>query len=214
MPEARTVIRLILARHGETAWNAERRYQGQADVPLGETGRRQAAALAQRLAQEEELHALYASDLQRAWETATVIAQPHGLPVRSEPRLREIDFGAWDGLTYSEIGQRYPQPLAAWEADPLSAGPPGGENLSRVTARVRAALDDVARDHQDQTVLLVAHGGSLQALLCLALGLVPRARWQFRLDAASLSELRLYEEDAVLACLNDTCHLAMVDDEK
>jgi broad specificity phosphatase PhoE len=232
---------LILARHGETAWNAERRYQGQADVPLNETGRRQAAALAQHLA-AEGVHAIYASDLQRAWETATVIAEPHGLPVRSEPRLREIDFGAWDGLTYSEIGQRYPKALAAWEANPLSAGPPGGENLSRVTARVRAALDDVARAakkqlfgktqnpvlavsrkmkdtagvlgaHQDQTVLLVAHGGSLQVLLCLALGLVPRARWQFRLDAASLSELRLYEEDAVLVRLNDTCHLAAVDDE-
>jgi len=234
------VIRLILARHGETAWNAEGRYQGQADVPLNETGRRQAAALAQRLA-AEGVHAIYASDLQRAWETATTIAEPHGLPVRPEPRLREIDFGAWDGLTYSEIGQRYPKALAAWEANPLSAGPPGGENLSRVTARVRAALDDFASAakkqlfgktqnpcgvlhftrnsedgvlgaHQDQTVLLVAHGGSLQVLLCLALGLVPRARWQFRLDAASLSELRLYEEDAVLARLNDACHLA-VDDE-
>jgi alpha-ribazole phosphatase len=206
------VVRLILARHGETAWNAEGRYQGQADTVLNEMGRQQAAALRQRLA-GEEIHAVYASDLQRAWKTAAVIAKPHGLPVRSDPRLREIDFGAWDGLTYDEIGQRYPQALAAWKADPLSAGPPEGENLSQVTTRVQTALDDIVRVHQDQTVLLVAHGGSLQVLLCLALGLVPRARWQFYLGAASLSELRLYEDGAVLVHLNDSCHLAVVDDE-
>jgi len=195
------VIRLILARHGETAWNAERRYQGQADVPLSEKGRRQAAALGQRLS-GEELHAIYASDLQRAWDTAEIVAQPHPLAVRCEPRLREIDFGAWDGLTRAEIERRYPQALAAWEADPLSAGPPGGENLGRVSARVQAALGDLVHAHQEQTVLLVAHGGSLQVLLCLALGLVPRARWQFRLSAASLSELLLYEDGAVLSMLN------------
>ena len=206
------MVRLILARHGETAWNAEGRYQGQADVPLDEMGRRQAAALAQRLG-GEELDAIYASDLQRAWKTAEIVAKPHHLAVYCEPRLREIHFGAWDGLTYGEIEQRYPQALSAWEADPLSAGPPGGENLRRVTARVQAALDDIAGVHQDQTVLLIAHGGSLQVLLCLALGLIPRARWQFHLDAASLSELRLYEEGAVLVRLNDACHLAALGNE-
>lgn len=203
------MVRLILVRHGATAWNAEERYQGQADVPLGEIGRRQAVALGRRLARKE-IDAIYASDLQRAWETATVIAARHDLPVCSEPRLREIDFGAWEGLTYGEIRQRTPQALAAWEADPQSVTPPGGESLGQVAARVQAVLDDVARTHRGQTVLLVAHGGSLQVLLCLALGLVPQARWQFRLSAASLSELCLYEDGAVLTRLNDSCHLAAV----
>jgi len=204
------VIRLILVRHGATAWNSEERYQGQSDQPLDEMGQQQAAALAQRLAQEE-IHAIYASDLKRAWDTATVIAEPHDVPVQAEPRLREIDFGAWDGLTYGEIEQRYSQALAAWKANPLKIAPVEGENLGQVSGRVRAFLADTLRDRQEQTVLLVAHGGSLQVLLCLTLGLVPRARWQFRLSAASLSELHLYEDGAVLTRLNDRSHLDALD---
>ncbi len=204
-------MRLLLVRHGETDWNAEGRYQGQSDVPLSAIGQQQAMALARRLAREE-IHALYASDLQRAWQTAEVIAAPHGLPVRPEPRLREIDFGAWEGLTFDEIRQRHPQALAAWEADPLGVAPPGGESLAQVVARVGQVLDDIARSCQDRTVLFVAHGGLLQVLLCLALGLAPRARWQFRLDPGSLSELSLYAEGAVLIRLNDTHHLEVADD--
>ena len=201
------MVRLILARHGETAWNAQKRYQGQADVELSETGRRQAASLARRLAQEE-IHAIAASDLQRAWETAQAIAAPHGLSVRAEPRLREINFGDWEGLTYGEIQKRDPQALAAWEADPFHVPPPGGETLAQVAARVQSALDDVTRSHQDQTVLLVAHGGPLRILLCLALGLAPRTQWQFRLDTAAISELEIYDGGAILNYLNDTKHLA------
>ncbi len=125
-----------------------------------------------------------------------------------------MDFGAWDGLTHGEIEQRYPQALAAWKANPLNIALPEGENLGQVSTRVRAALKDIIRDHQDQTVLLAAHGGSLQVLLCMTLGLVPRARWQFRLSAASLSELCLYKDGAVLTCLNDCSHLVAVDDER
>lgn len=201
------MVRLILVRHGETAWNAQGRYQGQTDVPLSEAGKQQAAALGCRLAREE-IHAVYASNLRRAWETATCIATPHGLPVRAEPRLREVSFGAWEGLTYGEIQERYPQALAAWEAGPLNVAPPCGETLAQVAERVRSALHDVTCAHGEQTVLLVAHGGSLQALLCLALGLAPEARWQFRLDVASLSKLYLYDESAMLMCLNDAHHLA------
>jgi len=199
------VVRLILVRHGETEWNAEGRYQGWTDVPLNETGKRQAVALGRRLARED-IHAIYASDLRRAWETAMIIAAPHGLPVRSERRLREIDFGIWEGLTYSEIKQRHPQILTAWEADPLSVVLPGGESLGQVSTRIQATLKDIAQAHQDQTVLLVAHGGSLQVLLCLALGLVPQARWQFLLEAACLTELCFHEEGAVLVRLNGGYH--------
>jgi alpha-ribazole phosphatase len=204
------MVRLILARHGETAWNAQARYQGQADVELNEAGRRQAAALARRLARlaKGEIHAIYASDLQRAWKTAQAIAAPHSLPMRAEPRLREMSFGDWEGLTYGEIQERDPQTLAAWEADPLHVSPPGGETLAQVAARVQSALDDVTRSHQDQTVLLVAHGGPLRVLICLALGLDPRTHWQFRLDTAAISELEIYEAGAILNYLNDTEHLA------
>jgi alpha-ribazole phosphatase len=196
----------LLARHGETAYNAQARYQGQTDLRLSRVGRRQAAALASRLA-HEGIHAVYASDLRRASETAATIAAPHRLPVRGEPRLREMAFGAWEGLTHAEIGERDPQALAAWQADPLGSVPPGGESLTQMAARVRSAFDSIIALHPEQTVLLVAHGGPLRVLLCLALGLPCQAHWRFRLDAASVSELCVCEGDASLIRLNDTACL-------
>ncbi len=200
---------LILVRHGETIWNAERRFQGAQDVPLSPRGEAQARALAARLA-GESIQRIYSSDLQRAHVTATLIAEPHGLPVQIEPRLREISFGAWEGMTYEGIHMRYPEGLAWWEADPMNAAPPGGETLAQLQERVESLLAELAALPADETALLVGHGGSLQVLLCVALGLVPRARWQFRLDPGSLSELGLYPAGAILTSLNDRHHLACV----
>jgi len=200
------VVRLLLIRHGATDWTAQGRFQGQTDVPLNAAGRRQVAALAQRL-RAEPLQALYASDLQRAWETAQAIAAPQGMGVQAEPRLREIGFGAWEGYTYAELQQRHPAALAAWEHDPLHSAPPGGETLLQITARVQAAYTAILTAHAEHTVGLVAHGGPLQLLLCLALGVSPRAYWQFALAPASLSELCVYTHGAILTHLNDTHHM-------
>ena len=200
------MVRLLLIRHAATAWTAQGRFQGQTDIPLSPHGRRQATALAQRL-MAETLHMLYASDLQRAWETAQTIAAPHALHVHAEPRLREMAFGRWEGLTYAEMQQQDAQSLAAWEHDQLHSAPPGGETLLQMTERVRAAYVDMLAAGQDKTVGLVAHGGPLQLLLCLALGLPPQAYWQVAVSPASLSELCVYEQGAILTCLNDTHHL-------
>jgi alpha-ribazole phosphatase len=200
------LTRLLLVRHGQTGWNAERRFQGQSDRPLNPRGRWQAEWLRQRLA-AEALEAIYASDLQRAWDTAEAIAEPHDLAVRSEPRLREMHFGQWEGLTYAEIRKQDRQALDSWEADPLSVAPPGGESVGQLAARVQAALDGIVGAHADGTVLLVAHGGALQVLLCLAFGLSPHRYWQFRLDPAGLSELYIYTVGPILTLLNDTHHL-------
>jgi len=202
-----TLLRLLLARHGETIWNAQHRYQGQTDVPLNEMGKQQAEALGRRLA-GEQIDVIYASDLGRAWETAQAIAKPHKLDVQPEPRLREMDFGEWEGLTFAEIERNYPDELSAWLEDPQRAAPAGGEPGTHFSARVRAVLDALVVAHQGQTVIVAAHGGSLRALLCLALGLSPGAQWRFRLGQASLSELFVYEEVTVLALLNDRCHLS------
>jgi len=200
------MVKLILVRHGRTEWNAEGRFQGQSDVPLNAAGRRQAAALSRRLSREP-VTAVYASDLQRAHETALCIAAAHGLGVYSEPRLREMSFGAWEGLTFDEIERRDPPGLAAWQADPLNVAPPGGETLAQLAARVEAALNEIVQTHRDETALLAAHGGSLQALLCLAFGMSLQRYWQFRLDLAAVSELYVYPEGAILTLLNDTAHL-------
>ncbi len=205
------MVRLLLVRHGETAWNAAGRFQGHTDVPLNATGKRQAVALT-RLMAVETVHALYVSDLQRAWESARMIAAPLGLTAQPEPRLREMAFGRWEGLHYTEIQHSDAQALAAWQADPMQVAPPGGETLTQVTDRVRAALDRIAGSCQEHTAVLVAHSGPLRVLLCLALGLPSQSHWQFSVAPGSLSELYLYEQGATLTRLNHTHHLNEADD--
>ena len=179
---------------------------GQEDVLLDETGQRQAAALGLRLA-GETLTAIYASDLKRAWQTASTIALHHTCPLIPEPRLREMDFGTWQGLTYDEIQEKDRQNLEAWEADRLLNSPPGGESLNQFSSRVEAVFKAIMHTHTDETVLLVAHGGTLKILLCLVLGLPPQRYWQIQLSAASLSEIWVFSEGGSLNLLNDTCHL-------
>lgn len=199
-------MRLILVRHGETDWNAAKRYQGQADVPLNRTGRRQAAALARRLA-GESIHALYTSDLARAAATARAIGRPHGLSPCAVPRLREMDFGAWEGLTYAQIQERDGAALDAWTADPLGFAPPEGESLARLADRVDSFWEALMSRHPSGTVVVVAHGGPLRVLLCRVLGLPPEAHWRWGLDVAALVELRGDGEGMALMRLNDISHL-------
>ena len=208
------MITIWLVRHGQTAWNANGRFMGQTDIPLDETGLRQAEAVARRL-RDRRPDAIYASDLQRAWQTAEAIqaaiagaAHPAPPPeLIPEPRLREMYFGEWQGLVYDQIQARYPAALAAWEADMLRSAPTGGETLIQLAGRVQAVYAEVAAAHPDGSVVLVAHGGALQALLCLALGLPVDRFWQLDLKNTSISELHLYPAGAILHRFNDTCHL-------
>jgi alpha-ribazole phosphatase len=202
------MMRLILVQHAQTSWNVEGRYQGHTDIPLNEHGQRQAARLGPRLA-NEAIRTAYASDLRRASETAAGIADGRDLIVRAEPRLRELSFGAWEGMTYAQIRTAHSSALTAWEADPEGCAPPGGESLTDLAARLRSFLDELRRcdANAKDAVLVVGHRGSLRLLLCLALGLPLRSLWRFRLDAASISELELHEDTAVLKLFNDTHHL-------
>jgi alpha-ribazole phosphatase len=196
-------MRFLLAPHGETEWNAQGRFQGHGDPPLNERGRRQAHFLQQRLA-DESLQAILASDLRRALETADILAAPHGLRVQAEPRLRELHFGDWEGLTYAEIQQTAGNALANWENDPLQARPPNGENLTGLAQRLQAFLADLGVHAPESTILLVAHRGSLRVLLCLLLGRPVERHWEYRLDLASVSEVKLVAGRAELIRLNET----------
>ena len=202
------MTRLILVRHGETDLNTENRMQGQSDPPLNARGRAQAEAVGRRLA-GEALQVAIASDLQRAWETATIITAGSSVSLSAEPRLREMSFGDWEGLTYEQIQARDPDVLARWGADVLGFTPPGGENLRQFAKRVGPVLEALIQEHEDETLLLVAHGGSLQLLIALALGLSPEKYWQFYLSPGSVSEVSLYPEGAIVNLLNDTCHLEL-----
>ena len=195
-------MKLILIRHGQTYWNLTQRFQGQSDTPLNTVGKNQAKALAERLS-DLSFDIVYTSDLQRAIETANIIRKP----AYPDPRLREVNFGDWEGLTYDEIKDKHPAALNAWENDIYKNAPPNGETLEQLSARVQSMLDELHTKHSDRTVLIVAHGGVLQTLICLALNLKPTMYWQFHLSTASLSEIAFYPAGAILNLLNDTSHL-------
>src|SRR4051812_14816487 len=149
---------ILLARHGETDWNREGRFQGWADPPLNALGREQAAALARTLA-AERIDAVYSSDLARARETAEIVAAPHGARVAVDPALREIDVGSWSGLTLTEIEERFP-----------GAEHHDGEPREAHQARIVAAVDRIVQAHPGDRILIVSHGGSLRALRRHCLG--------------------------------------------
>lgn len=197
---------LYLIRHGETAWNADGRFQGQQNTPLNEAGRTQARITARALA-DQHFDALYTSDLARAAQTAELIAAPHGLPSCPDDRLREVSFGEWEGLALPEIAVRWPELIAAWRADLLRTRPPGGETLEELQTRINAAVRDIHRRLPDGHVAIVAHGGSLRAIVTLALGADLSMFRRLRLDNCSLSMVKVDSEQCSLVLLNDICHL-------
>ena len=199
-------LRILLVRHGETALTAEHRFQGSSDEGLNTRGQQQAAALANRLA-DEPLAAIYSSALTRARQTASAIAEAHALLVITDERLGEMCFGNWEGHTYAELRQRYPLGLRYWEHNQLKVAPPGGETLRGFANRVGGALYDLRRAHETGSIVVCAHGGVLKLILCRALGLPPTAYWQFTIQPASVTELSFYNEGGVLTSLNDTQHL-------
>ena len=158
---------VYLARHGESDWNVERRWQGHADRPLTERGSEQARELAKRLA-GVELDAVYASDLRRAWETAEAVASSQGLDVVRLPELREVDVGSWSGLTRDECAERFPDAFARWQAG--GSGWDDGETYEAMGDRIVAAIQRIAAEHPDGAVLVVSHGGPIRAVHAHALG--------------------------------------------
>ena len=151
---------LLLARHGETEWNRVGRWQGHADPPLNEAGRRQAEELAESVA-GDGIVALYSSDLRRARDTARAVGHRLGLKVVEDAALREIDVGSWSGLTRAEVEQRFPEGYARWLAGEIGHD---GETREELTERVVNAATRIAAGHPGESVLVVTHGGVIRAL--------------------------------------------------
>ena len=196
-------MRLLLARHGQTAWNAGRRFQGGSDVGLSDVGRAQAAALG-RAVHARPLAAAYVSPMRRAVETAEIALTGTGIPLVPFEELRELSLGEWEGRTVDEVRALEGDPYAAWVRAPLDCPPPGGEPLPAVCARVLRAVERIDAAHPNGAdVLVVAHGGVISVYLCHLLGLSPNALWQLAIGNASLS---VVDPPRVLT-LNDTAHL-------
>jgi broad specificity phosphatase PhoE len=223
-----SLIRLILVRHGVTEWNQIGRYQGQKDVALSNAGREQARRVGERL-QTETITAAYASDLQRARQTAAIAIDERDVQLQTTPALREMAFGAWEGLNASEASSRYPAEWAAWIRDPVANAPPGGgEDITALHARVRGFFQSVVSFPEREaaqpdwfsyraagqgasgpaeTILVVSHGGTVRALLAHLFEVPMHLYWRFGIRPASVSILDVYPEGAIAEVIGDTSHL-------
>jgi alpha-ribazole phosphatase len=199
-------MRLIVVRHGETSYNAQRRFTGQSDIPLNALGELQTNALRDCLA-TEHLDAIVTSDLERTRVTAKVIAHRPDLPLLEDIDLRELAFGEWEGYTYDEVLARDADRVSLWRTDPTENAPPGGETIIQLRDRCARALQRWQAQYPEGSVLWVTHGGLIGVLLCHVLDIDIRRRWQFRHDNASISEIRLHGEHAIIARLNETAHI-------
>jgi len=197
----------LLLRHGQTPLSAERRFAGRGDIPLTETGRRQAAAAAARLAARGGIDVIVSSPLRRTRRTAEAVAEATGAPVIVDDDLVETDFGKWEGLSFAEAGAQDPDELRAWLAG-ADAAPPGGESFATAGRRVLGALDRLLDAYPERTLLIVSHVTPIKTMLCRALLAPPAALFRIHLDVASLCEVDWFADGpALVRSVNDTAHL-------
>jgi broad specificity phosphatase PhoE len=174
--------RLFLVRHGETTLAAEDRFAGSTDVPLGPNGRTQVERLAARLA-DDPIAAAYCSPMQRTVETAAIVARPHRLELRRRDGLREMDHGRWEGLRRADVEAQFPEEYSAWEEDPFTFMPTGGESGVQVVARALPLIREIVVAHPGQNVLVVSHKATIRLIIASLLGFDARG-YRDRLDQA------------------------------
>jgi broad specificity phosphatase PhoE len=214
------MIRVLLVRHGRTAWNAregqDERFRGIVDVPLAEDGAGQAMVTARRLA-SEPLNAIYSSPLRRAADTAAILAEPHGLDVEPLPGLSSMDYGDWAGLLHQDVARQWPDLYRRWMADPFAIRIPGGESMADLRDRAVAALHQIlGRQDDGATIALVTHQAVTRSLVCAMAGMPDAGYWWIRQSLCNISRFE-FDPSAgppdplaakfIVVGINDTCHL-------
>ena len=200
----------VLLRHGETPLTPQKRFSGSGgtDPSLSDVGRDQAERVAESLARRGTIEAIVASPLTRTRETAAAVAARLGLDVTIDDGLRETDFGAWEGLTFGEVRERYPDDMNAWLTSPKAEPTGGGESFAATARRLAVTRDKLIAAHAGRTVLLVTHVTPIKTLIRLALGAPPESLFRMELSAASLSAVAYYADgNASVRLFNDTSHL-------
>ncbi|EHN73411.1 bifunctional RNase H/acid phosphatase, partial [Streptomyces coelicoflavus ZG0656] len=209
-PDMGAPATFVLLRHGETPLTPQKRFSGSggSDPSLSSVGREQAEKVAESLARRGTIEAVVASPLARTRETAGIVAARLGLEVAVDEGLRETDFGAWEGLTFGEVRDRYPEDLDAWLASPDAEPTGGGESFAATGVRVAATRDRLVAAYAGRTVLLVSHVTPIKTFLRLALGAPPESLFRMELSAASLSAVAYYADGgASVRLFNETSHL-------
>ena len=182
------MTRLVIVRHGETAWNAEHRVQGQLDVPLNDTGLRQAQAVAAVLGRER-CAAIYSSDLSRARQTAEPTAAALGMEVKLDAGLRERHYGMFESLTYAEVQVKFPDEYARFDARDPDFDFRTGESLKAFYARAVASVSAIAERHPEEDVLVFTHGGVLDKLYRYITGLSMSAPREFGIPNCGINRI-------------------------
>ena len=200
------MMRLILVRHGQTEWNADGRYQGQSNVALSDTGRKQAKFLAERFP-VKCLDAIYSSDLDRAKETAECVGEKLGVPVHPEKAFRELSFGDWEGLTYQQITARWPEESHKLFTAPDELEIPNGETFRALQNRALAKIDELCKAHVNQTIGIFAHGAINKTILAGLMHIPLHYLWSLRQDNTAVNILRLDDGYVTVELINSTSHL-------
>jgi len=200
------MVEIILARHGETEWNATEIFRGRADVALNENGLRQAQLLGEYLSREK-IDIVYSSPLKRAVKTAEAVAGRHKLDVNIVDNLNDIDCGEWQGLTLREVKERYAELYQDWLDTPEQVKLPGGESLEEVRSRAVPFVQDAVMRCGEGKIVLVSHRVVNKVLICALLGLDNSFFWSFKLDTGGITRFNFDGDRAVLAGHNDTSFL-------
>ncbi len=203
------MTRIFLVRHGQTAWNVGEIFRGRADVPLDETGLKE-ADLAGEALKDETIHAIYSSPLKRSVQTAEGIAKYQKLPVQTLEAIIDISYGEWEGKENAEVKQKYPDLYKLWLTEPHKVRFPGGETLDEVRTRTMSAIEKLVKKHQDESIVLVAHRVPNKVISCAVLGLDNSHFWRIKQDTAS-TNLFIYDNDQwIIAYLNNTFYLKVL----
>lgn len=206
-----SVGKVFLVRHGEVEWNRKNAYIGSTDLPLNTNGERQAQMLADHLS-GEKITAVYSSDLSRSRRTAELVAERFGLQVQIMPKLREVDYGEWEGVGLSNIAGRYPDLYEAWQNDPSNQRIPGGETFAELRDRAFPAFNDIAQRHKDENAVVVAHKSTNRVILCCILGMDVNRYKSIAQGNAALNVIAVRSDGRlVVDSVNERCFLAEAD---
>ena len=199
------MLKILLVRHGLTQWNQEKRYLGSSDIPLNTEGKHQVSLLSIKL-KSRPIDLILSSELQRAIETANMITVDREIPINTDLRLNEINFGVFEGLTFAEAQSNNPEMLSAWLED-YDLPPEGGQSFSSFSETIQKLIDYLENIAEEKSILIVSHGGVIREILRLTLGLPQDKHWSFQIDPASLSEVHIDQNNSTIIQLNDTNHL-------
>jgi broad specificity phosphatase PhoE len=204
---------IYLVRHGQTAWNKEEIFRGRTDVPLDETGLKQAELVGQYF-KGMEIRGVYSSSLSRAWETAQKIAQFHDLKVQPLQGILDMSFGNWEGRPHQEVRESDSKTYRQWVETPHLVRLPGGESLDDVRVRAMAAIEEVIRNHPGKTLILVTHRVVNKVLICGILGLDNSHFWQITQDTTAINLIQHRNGKYILSLMNETCHLKTLNEQR